>query len=246
MSLHKFLLVTCLCLSSLVTLAQKAKIYNGGKSMYTRERYGSAAKFKGAKAKTLCPIFETSRYPYQGIGIKLGDPFAITYKYYFNDKFAVAADIGKASSGLYNRYFREKFDEYVVTDTFSTSDASIEYYTHKVMSDLIGELKLLYSFDASKIAPGLQAYLGAGWEVKNTKLQYDYTYAESSSGDDPDRFGRFERTRFTMGPQAVAGIEYSYFKIPISAFMELEYFYDVLADPGWSRVEGGVGLRYIF
>ncbi len=244
MRLQKILLLALLCLPSVVALSQKAKIYNGGKSMYTRERYGSAARFKGAKAKTLCPIFETSRYPYQGIGIKLGDPFAITYKYYFNDRFAVAVDFGKASSGLYNRYFREKFDQYVVTDTFSTSDASIEYYTHKVLSDLIGEVKLLYSFDASKIAPGLQAYLGAGWELKNTKLQYDYTYTESAA--DPDKFGRFERTRFTMGPQAVAGIEYSYFKIPISAFMELEYFYDVLADPGWSRVEGGVGLRYIF
>lgn len=212
--------------------------------MYTVERYNSAAKFRGAKAKTLCPVFENSRYPYQGIGIKLGDPFAITYKYYFSQKFAVAADIGKASSGLYNRYFREQFDNYVVTDTFSTSDASIEYYTHKVLADLIGEIKLLYQLDASKISPGLQVYIGAGWEWKNTKLQYDYTYKESAS--EPDRFGRFERTRFTMGPQAVIGIEYAYFKIPISAFMELEYFSDVLADPGWSRVEGGVGLRYIF
>ena len=244
MCFPKILIVSGFCLLSAVTLAQKARIYNGGKSMYTRERYNSAARIRGAKAKTICPIFENSKYPYQGIGVKLGDPFAITYKYYFNKRLALAADVGKASSGLYNRYFREKFDEYVVTDTFSTSDASIEYYTHKVMSDLIGEVKLLYHLDASKISPGLQVYIGAGWEWKYTKLQYDYTYRESVS--DPDKFGRFDRTRFTMGPQAVIGIEYSYFKIPISAFMELEYFSDVLADPGWSRVEGGVGLRYIF
>ena len=244
MRFQKFLLGLSLCLLSVVALAQKARIYNGGKSMYTRERYHSAAKFKGAKAKTACPVFENSKYPYQGLGIKLGDPFAITYKYYFNKRFAVAADLGKASSGLYNRYFREKFDQYVVTDTFSTSDATIEYYTHKVVADLIGELKLLYHVDASKISPGLQLYIGAGWEWKNTKLRYDYTYRESVS--DPDKFGRFDRTRFTMGPQAVIGIEYAYFKIPISAFMELEYFSDVMADPGWNRVEGGVGLRYIF
>jgi len=212
--------------------------------MYTRERYNSAARIRGAKAKTICPIFESSKYPYQGFGIKLGDPFAITYKYYFNKRFAVAADIGKASSGLYNRYFKEKFDQYIVTDTFSTAEASIEYYTHKVVSDIIGEVKVLYHFDVTKISPGLQFYIGLGWEWKNTKLQYDYTYKESFG--DPDRFGRFNRTRFTMGPQAVAGIEYAHFKIPISAFMELEYFSDVSADPGWSRVEGGVGLRYIF
>ena len=212
--------------------------------MYTRERYHAPARFKGAKAKTVCPIFESSKYPYQGLGIKLGDPFAITYKYYFNKTFAIAVDVGKASSGLYNRYFREKFDEYVVRDTFATTDASIEYYTHKVVADLIGEVKLLYHIDASKIAAGLQVYAGAGWEWKHTKLQYDYTYKESVN--DPDKFGRFERSRFTMGPQAVIGIEYAHFKIPVSAFMELEYFSDVLADPGWSRVEGGVGLRYIF
>lgn len=232
------------CLLSAVALAQRARIYNGGKSMYTRERYNSAPRVRGAKAKTICPVFENSKYPYQGLGIKLGDPFAITYKYYANKKFAVAVDVGKASSGLYNRYFREKFDEYAVRDTFSTSDASIEYYTHKVISDLIGEVKLLYHVDASKISPGLQVYIGAGFEVKNTKLQYDYTYRKSLG--DQDKFGRFDRSRFTMGPQAVVGIEYAYFKIPISAFMELEYFSDVFADPGWSRVEGGVGLRYVF
>jgi hypothetical protein len=49
-----------------------------------------------------------------------------------------------------------------------------------------------------------------------------------------------------MGPQVIIGIEYAYFQIPISAFMELEYFMDVQADPGWQRFEGGVGLRYIF
>ena len=181
MCLQKILLLACFCLSSVVALSQKAKIYNGGKSMYTRERYSSAARFKGAKAKTFMPDLRNKPVSViKDIGIKLGDPFAITYKYYVNDKFAVAADIGKASSGLYNRYFREKFDQYVVTDTFSTSDANIEYYTHKVLSDLIGEIKLLYSFDASKVAPGLQVISGAGWELKNTKLQYDYTYQESA------------------------------------------------------------------
>ncbi|HTE28752.1 MAG TPA: hypothetical protein VK666_00150, partial [Chryseolinea sp.] len=137
MPLRKFFILAAFCLLSVITHAQKARIYNGGKSMYTRERYNSPAKFKGAKAKTVCPIFETSKYPYQGFGIKLGDPFALTYKYYFSKRFSAAADVGKASSGLYNRYFQEKFEDYVVRDTFKTSDATIEYYTHKVLSDII-------------------------------------------------------------------------------------------------------------
>ena len=213
--------------------------------MYTQKRFQPPPKVRGAKAKTVCPIFETSKYPYQGLGIKLGDPFALTYKFYANEHFAIAIDAGKASSGLYKSYFMEKFNEYIVTDTFSTAEASIEYYTHKVLSDLIAEAKLLYSIDVQKISPGLQVYVGIGWEFKNTKIQYDYTYSERSDGN-PDAFGRFDRVRTTMGPQAVVGIEYAHFKLPISAFMELEYFSDVMADPGWSRLEGGVGLRYIF
>jgi hypothetical protein len=213
--------------------------------MYTQKRFQPPPKVRGNKAKTVCPIFETSKYPYQGFGIKLGDPFALTYKFYANEHFAIAIDAGKASSGLYKSYFMEKFNEYIVTDTFSTAEASIEYYTHKVLSDLIAEAKLLYSIDVQKISPGLQVYVGVGWEFKNTKIQYDYTYSERSDGN-PDAFGRFDRVRTTMGPQAVVGIEYAHFKLPISAFMELEYFSDVMADPGWSRLEGGVGLRYIF
>lgn len=238
------LFIFCL-LSAEFATAQKARIYNSGKSMYTRERYNhTAARVKGAKAKTVCPIFVNSKYPYHGLGIKLGDPFAITYKYYANKRWAFVADFGKASSGLYNRYFAEKFYEELERKKFANGEDSLEYYTHKVKTDLIGELKILYHIDVEKISPGLQVYIGAGWEWKSTKIQYDFTYMESA-GDDK-KFGRLERSRLTMGPQAVVGIEYAYFKIPISAFMELEYFTDVQADPGWSRVEGGVGLRYVF
>jgi hypothetical protein len=238
------LLIFCL-FSAGFAIAQKARIHNGGKSMYTRERYNhNATRVRGAKAKTVCPIFENSKYPYHGIGIKLGDPFALTYKYYANKKFAVVVDFGKASSGLYNRYFADKFYEEIEGKTFANGEDSVEYYTHKVKSDLIGEVKLLYHVNVEPISPGLQFYLGLGWEWKSTKIEYDYTYMESMGGE--KKFGRINTARLTMGPQAVAGIEYAYFKIPISAFMELEYFTDIQADPGWSRFEGGVGLRYIF
>jgi len=245
MSLARFFIVVIFCAVSVSTLAQKARIYNSGKSMYTQKRYSAPPKVRGEKAKTVCPIFVASKYPFQGFGIKLGDPFALTYKYYASEHFSVAVDVGKASSGLYNNYFKEKFTEYVVTDTFSTAEASIEYYTHKVTSDLVGEVKLLYSVDVQKLAPGLQLYVGVGWEFKNSKIQYDYTYSERGD-ENPDAFGRFDRVRTTMGPQAVAGIEFSHFSIPIAVFMEMECFADVMADPGWTRLEGGAGLRYIF
>jgi hypothetical protein len=115
------------------------------------------------------------------------------------------------------------------------------------MADFMGELKVMYHIDANKISPGLQIYFGAGWQWKRTRLQYDYAYNHTPANSSPvQEFKSFERNRFTMGPQLVAGIEFAYFEIPISAFMEVEFFTDIQADPGWQRFEGGVGLRYIF
>jgi hypothetical protein len=246
MQMKKTLFLAILCLMTTCLFAQRPKVHHGGKSVYTKERFNyNATRVRGAKAKIVCPIFSESKYPFHGFGFKLGDPFALTYKFYANKSFSLAVDLGRPASSLYNRYYREKFSSYIVTDTFSTAEAKIVPITHKVKSDLITEVKLLYNIDVTKISAGLQLYIGAGWEWKRTSLQYDYTY---TSGDfrQVDEFGRFERKRFTMGPQAVFGIEYAYFSIPVSAFMELEYFSDILADPGWYRLEGGVGLRYIF
>lgn len=214
----------------------------------TKSRYHfSTPKVKGNKAKVICPVFDNSQYPFHSLGFKLGDPFALTYKYYPGKRLSFAVDFGKGASGLYNKYFREKFETYVRRDTLPSAESSLAYLTHSVKSDLIAEVKVLYHVDAKKISDGLQGYAGIGWEWKRTHLKYDYEYIQG--GMEPqtgDPFNSFERNRVTMGPQLVMGIEYAYFKIPISAFMEVEYFADVQADPGWRRFEGGVGLRYIF
>jgi len=238
------LLTACIILSS-CAWAQKSSRHRTTKSFYTKDRYNSkATHVSHRKAKTVCPIFEVSKFPYHGIGLKLGDPFALTYKFYPNKKWGFVADVGKASSGLYNRYYIEKFDEYAGTAAKDT----ITYLSHRVKSDYVGELKVLYHFDATVVSPGLMFYVGAGWQVKSTKLQYSFTYDSSPSVGSGVRneIDRMERSRFTQGPEVVLGIEYSYFQIPISAFMEVEYFQDVVADPGWKKFEGGVGLRYIF
>jgi hypothetical protein len=211
----------------------------------TKVRYNTSKN--AVSSKSIVAAFENSSFPHHGLGLKVGDPFSISYKFYPNKKFGFTLDVGKAASGLYSRYFREQFANYAATDTFSNIDASMQYLSHRVKADLVGEFKLMYHVDARKVSPGLQVYIGAGWQWKTTHLRYDYLY---NNGDlnpsEPGTFGQFERHRFTMGPQIVTGIEYAYFQIPISAFMEVEYFTDILVDPGWKRFEGGIGLRYIF
>lgn len=230
-------------------MAQVRKGKSPRKSHLTRKTYNNkATSVRGHKAKTVCPVFETSEYPYHGFGFKLGDPFALTYKYYASKQFSVAVDFGKPASGLYNRYFRDQFKNYVTQADSLSDNASFSYSSHRVRSDLVGEVKLLYALEADKISPGLQVYAGIGWQWKTTDLDYFgfYNVTTPNGGEIANEFRSFRVKRVTMGPQAVLGIEYAYFQIPISAFMEIEYYSDIQADPGWSHFEGGVGLRYVF
>jgi hypothetical protein len=240
------LLILCATLLTHVVCAQHAST----KNRYSRSKLGyKTPKVRGSKAKTICPVFETSGYPYHAIGFKVGDPLALSYKYYPSKRFSFVVDFGKASSGLYNRYDREKFAEYVSEGIDTLSDnSSLSYSFHRVKADWVGEAKVLYQFEANKLAEGLQVYAGGGWEWKETKVSYDYFYnkTDPNGGNLVNEFRKTERNRFTMGPQVVLGIEYSYFQLPLSAFMEVEYFVDVHADPGWKKFEGGVGLRYVF
>lgn len=210
---------------------------SGSQKTYTKTRTvnkHNPIRMSHTKRKVVCPIFEDSEFPYHGIGFKVGDPFAITYKYYANKHIAVAADLGRSASGLYSSYYREIFNEF--------QPETSSYYSHKIKADWVGEVKVLYQIGIEKIAPGLQLYGGLGWEARKLKIQYDY---EADEDGLPKPF-QDQYERFTQGVQGVFGIEYSYFKLPISAFMELEYYYDLVKDPGYSKIQGGVGLRYVF
>lgn len=211
-------------------------------------------KVSRSKAIIMCPIFEESKYPYQGIGIKVGDPLALTYKFYPSKHWAFAVDGGKAASGLYNKYYRGLFENLkedaiadvlkkdLLIDTVGNEQAA-RYLTHTISGDWFLEAKFLYQWDAEKISKGLQLYVGAGWQWRNTSINFEYLY---ENGRFESKNGRISENRFTYGPVVLLGFEYSYFTLPVSAFIEVEMFTDAFVDPGYQRFQGGVGLRYIF
>jgi len=204
-------------------------------------------KVRGSKAKIVCPTFDKSRYPLHGLGVKIGDPFALTYKFYPDKRLSFGVDLGKAASGLYSDYFRSKFEGYAGAEIRPSEASSTSYWSHRVVSDMVADVRVLYYLDAEKLTEGLRFYVGGGWEWRQSEIEYTYQYAQDPLDEGTSEpFGSLSRRRFTMGPQLALGIEYAYFKIPVAAFMEGEYFTDVQADAGWSRFQGGVGLRYIF
>ncbi len=212
-----------------------------GQRQVARKNY-KPAKISKSKAKVVCPIFEENQYPYQGIGVKVGDPFALTYKFYAHKNFAIAIDGGKASSGLYNQYHRENFSEYIQPDTLGP-DQGISYLSHLVDSEWVVEGKLLYQHDATKLLNGLQWYFGAGFQWRQLDIEYEYLLDIDFNATET---GRFDVNNFTMGSTAIFGFEYAYFQIPVSAFMEVEMYTDIVEDPGWMRLQGGIGLRVVF
>lgn len=211
---------------------------------YKKSKYAIAPKYKQNKASIICPIFNEKRYPYQGIGIKLGDPMALTYKFYATRSLALSIDAGKSTSGLYNEYYRNSFNDYL-PDSLSANE-SIQYLSHKVTGNVFLEGKFLYQWDAEKISKGLQVYAGFGWQWRSVNLKYDYLFTDTDPGGNGSKTGTITQNRFTYGPVGILGFEYAYFSIPISAFIEIEWFSDIGLDPGYNRFQGGVGLRYVF
>ena len=228
------MILLILCIGNIY--AQKHKM-----KPFFRGRY-KAIKVPRSKARIVCPIFEESKYPYQGIGIKLGDPFAATYKFYATKKFAMAFDFGSAASGLYSKYHSSNFEQLTQPDTLAPRQ-SVNYLGHTVKSEWVFEAKLLYHHNAVKLLKGLQWYGGAG--IQWRKLDLDYEYVVEINIDE-NAIALLNVKRVALGATAVLGVEYAYFELPISAFMELATFVDMVEDPGWARFQGGVGIRYVF
>ncbi len=232
--------ITLLCLFQALSLYAQKNART--KSPYTRDRHNYRAPVVGhTKAKTICPIFENSKYPYQGIGFKIGDPFSLSYKLYPNKYFSFVVDAGKPSSGLYSQLFREEF--VLKSDELAPGKESPTYLSHKVENDFVLDIKALYQHDADKLAKGLQLYGGIGWEFRKTTVVSDYLF---ETGVNENEFDKVTNNRLTQGVQAAMGIEYSYFQLPISAFIEMEYYVDMIQQPGWTHLQGGIGLRYVF
>lgn len=193
-------------------------------------------KVSRAHARIVCPVNVKKEYPYKALGIKLGDPFAITYKYYRQKKTAFSIDIGKPSASLYNRYFRSAFNA-LVPDSIRTA-GDFQYLGHKILYDWVAEAKIQYQWDARKISKGLQFYSGIGWQFRATNILYEYKLETT--------IHTVEEKRFPQGPVVNVGFEYSNFSLPISAFIEMEWVMDVSFDKGYNRMIGGVGLRYVY
>jgi hypothetical protein len=193
-----------------------------------------------------CPVFNKTDFHKRAIGIKFGDPIAISYKHNESRHLAIVTEIGKSSSGLYTRYYRDAFNKSYIPDSLSKNQ-TVRYLRHQILSDWFVGFKFLYQAELSQVIDGLNLFAGVASQWRNTNIRYNYIYEGiDSKGTELTKTGILDERRFTYGLAVVSGLEYSAFSLPVSAFLEVEYFTDGLVDTGYQRFLGGVGVRYNF
>jgi hypothetical protein len=203
----------------------------------TRGKKHKPMKFKyNKKMAVICPIFVPSEYPYQGIGFKAGDPFAITYKLYATKWLAFSIDGGIGAYGLYKDRYQELFYTLPESDT-------LDYFNQQVERDTHISAKLSFYGEGPKFLKGLDYYVSLGWQMRYVDILYGYNQEISVT---ETLFGSFTKSMDYMGPEAGIGLEYSYFNIPMSAFLEVIWMYDIIHQPTFIKFQGGIGLRYVF
>lgn len=229
----KIFLLLALWIGVSYSYAQKSK-----KSL--TQQYGNNKKplrFKSSKKMAvICPIFHPSEYPYQGIGFRAGDPFALTYKLYATSWIAVSIDGGIAAYGLYKDRYKELYVNSPGADT-------LVYFNHQVDKDLFFSGKVSFYHEGPKFLKGLDIYAGFGWQLRYAQVLYGYNYDLNAQVTE---FGTITKQYDYMGPEFHFGLEYAYFDLPISAFIETNVFYDIINSPEFIKFQGGIGLRFVF
>jgi hypothetical protein len=233
MSKLKPILLLALCVSFSSSFAQK-------KRRSLTQKYGQTKKplkFKmNKKMAVICPIFHPSEYPYQGIGFRAGDPFTLTYKLFATKWLAFSIDGGIAAYGLYKDRYKELYELSPAADTLS-------YLNHQVEKDVVFTGKISFYQEGPEFMKGLDIYAGVGWQIRSAVVLYGFN---EDLGNGLLEFGTNTVQYDYMGPEFHLGLEYAYFDLPISAFLEGNLFYDIKLKPAFIKLQFGIGIRYVF
>ncbi len=175
----------------------------------------------------------------RGVGIRLGEPFSITYRDFISDYISYEGMIGLAGVNSSSYYLRDFENNPPQDNAFHQNNSA------KRGVSLNG--RLAYNDDFSEafgIEKGyLMGYAGLGLQFRTTNASYQYTLNQVNP-DQPVQ--QEERTNVDFGGEVFLGVEYYFDETPISVFGEAGFFLELLDRVGHVKGQGGVGVRYIF
>lgn len=169
-----------------------------------------------------------------GIGLRLGYPSSITYKRYLADNNAAEFLVGLIPSGWHSNYYENSFEDDDDFDNFI-------YQSHNVEGNIYLQGRYLFHNDISiqGMRDNLDWYWGLGALFKIARVKYRYSFTT------PPFVASDSRTDIDLGPEGIAGLEYTFDNTPLSLFAEISVMLEVI-DRFVVRGFGGIGVRYNF
>ncbi|MCH7401039.1 hypothetical protein ACFOUP_01965 [Belliella kenyensis] len=174
-----------------------------------------------------------------GIGIRLGEPLSITYKKFLDGNIAIEGMFGRAGANSAQYYFRSFDNNRPTSNAFYAGHSTGSSFSFNVRGayheDITDDLNIDQGY--------LLAYAGAGLQLRSTRV--DYTYTDPSVSP-TGIFYRESRRNIDIGPEIFGGSEYYFDDLPISIFAEIGLFMELLDRFGHVKLQGGIGVRYLF
>ena len=119
-------------------------------------------------------------------------------------------DGGIAAYGLYKDRYRQLYETSPAADTLT-------YLNHQVQKDIVFSGKVSFYQEGPEFLKGLDIYAGFGWQMRFAEVLYGFN---EDLGLGIVEFGTSTVQYDYMGPEFHLGLEYAYFDLPISAFLE--------------------------
>jgi len=172
------------------------------------------------------------------LGVRIGDPYGITYKTSVKDKFSFEAILGRGSPNS-NQYYKRTFEN-------NRPVSSAQYSRHEVSGAFSLHARGIYeeSFsDDFNISEGdLTVYAGLGLQFRSVNIDYSYT-TPNAIPDTPKV--KESRTNIDLGPEVFVGTAYYFEDLPISVFLEAGFMTEIV-DRLHLKAQGAIGARYLF
>lgn len=176
----------------------------------------------------------------RGIGVRLGDPFSISYKDFVKDYLSYEIMVGSGSINA-ESYFIESFarrppsPSAIATSVAATKGISLGFRmaTHTDITDYF------------ELEEGtLLGYFGLGAQLRTTQVSYVYG-AFANTMNPPTALKTETRTNGDFGPEFFVGADYYFDSAPFAVFAETGLFLELI-DRRHLKGQGGIGIRYLF
>lgn len=202
-------------------------------------------RFIAVAGLLLCSTFSLFGQDEWGIGLRFGDPSGVTLKKYLTDR-AFEISVGRTHWFYDDDWYGRRFDDWYERQRFGYRDLNYRGYDASAPIGLQAHYLFREGINKSTALnrTGLEWYYGFGAQLRFQSYRYDYRYKRDGGRDwyytTSDRIVDVD-----IGGDVVIGLEYT-FKAPISVFIDLCLFMEILDDPFLFGAQAGLGGRFNF